>query len=70
MGSASWIHWIIIITVMLLTLAVSVIPPWIIVRKAGYHPALSLLGLIPGVGIIMIWVFALSDWPALRRDDA
>lgn len=66
MGTFSAVHWIIVLAVLVST----VIPPWIIVRKAGYHPALSLLGLIPLVNIVVLWVFALSDWPALRRDDA
>ncbi|HRD47040.1 MAG TPA: hypothetical protein PLF78_11210 [Caulobacter sp.] len=64
MGSFSIVHWIIVLAV----LASTVVPPWIIVRKAGYHPAWSLLGLIPLVNIVVLWVFAFGDWPALRRD--
>jgi uncharacterized membrane protein YhaH (DUF805 family) len=37
-----------------------------ILRKAGYSGWWSLLTLIPIVNIVMIWVFAFSDWPALR----
>lgn len=64
MGSFSIVHWLIVLVV----LASTVVPPWIIVRKAGFHPAWSLLGLVPLVNIVVLWVFALSDWPALRRD--
>jgi uncharacterized membrane protein YhaH (DUF805 family) len=37
-----------------------------ILRKAGYSGWWSLLTLIPIVNIVMIWVFAFSDWPALK----
>jgi hypothetical protein len=43
-----------------------VIPTWRIVRKAGYHGALSLLGLIPIVNIVLLWVFAFVKWPNER----
>ena len=36
------------------------------VSKAGYSGWWSLLTLIPIVNIVAIWVFAFSDWPALR----
>lgn len=36
-------------------------------RKAGFSGWWSLLMLIPLVNIVMIWVFAFSDWPALRK---
>ena len=42
-----------------------------ILRKAGYSGWWSLLTLVPLVNIAMIWVFAFSDWPALKaRPDA
>jgi uncharacterized membrane protein YhaH (DUF805 family) len=37
-----------------------------ILRKAGYSGWWSLLTLVPLVNIAMIWVFASSDWPALK----
>lgn len=42
---------------------------WMMVRilnKAGYSGWWSLLMVIPLVNIVMIWVFAFADWPALR----
>src|SRR5262249_25121331 len=42
---------------------------WMIARilhKAGYSGWWTLLMLIPIVNVVMIWVFAFSDWPALR----
>ena len=43
-----------------------VVPAWRIVRKAGFHGALSLLGLIPIVNIVLLWVFAFVKWPNER----
>ena len=42
---------------------------WMIVRilnKAGYSGWWSLLMVVPLVNIVMVWVFAFSDWPALK----
>jgi uncharacterized membrane protein (DUF373 family) len=39
-----------------------------IVRKAGYSRWLSLLLLIPGLNIVLIWVFAFAKWPAERAE--
>ena len=65
MGSFSIWHFVIL----LLPLAVIAFFFWMtvrILRKAGYSGWWSLLTLIPIVNIVMIWVFAFSDWPALR----
>jgi ATP/ADP translocase len=48
-------------------LVIFVLPFWQIFRKAGFPPALSLLMLVPFVSIIVLFVLAFSDWPALRR---
>ena len=46
------------------------IPPyWMIFKKAGFSPWLSLLMLIPLVNIILLYVVGFSDWktaPAFR----
>jgi hypothetical protein len=41
-------------------------PTWRIVTKAGYNGAWALIGLVPVVNIIMLWVFAFSTWPSER----
>jgi hypothetical protein len=51
----------------LLGLALVGVPLWRIVKRTGLPPALSLLGLIPFVNIIFIWVFAFTDWPAVKQ---
>jgi hypothetical protein len=52
-------HWFFI----LIWLAVFIYPLWRIVGKAGFHPAFSLLGLVPIVNIIFLWIFAFVKWP-------
>ncbi len=37
-----------------------------ILRKAGYSGWWSLLTLVPLLHIAMLWVFAFSDWPAIK----
>lgn len=37
-----------------------------ILRKAGYSGWWSLLAVVPLLNIAMIWVFSMSDWPALK----
>jgi hypothetical protein len=50
-------------------IVVSVVPVvivaafWQILRKAGYPGWLSLLALVPVVNIVMLYVFAFSEWP-------
>ena len=46
----------------LLTTALIIIPFWVIFKKAGLGGPLSLLMLIPGVGIVMLYVLAFSKW--------
>jgi len=41
---------------------VMIIPYWMIFKKAGFAPALSLLMVIPGVKLIVVYVIAFSDW--------
>ena len=46
---------------------IAVLPFWQIFKKAGFSPALSLLMLVPFVSVIVLFVVAFSDWPALRN---
>jgi heme/copper-type cytochrome/quinol oxidase subunit 4 len=48
----------------------TVIPFWMICKKAGFTPALALLMLVPVANIILPFYIAFADWPALRRHDA
>ncbi|HTT10732.1 MAG TPA: hypothetical protein VMG60_07575 [Burkholderiaceae bacterium] len=42
---------------------VIIIPAWKIVSKAGYAGAWSLFAFVPVINVIMLWVFAFSNWP-------
>jgi len=63
MGSLTIFHWLIVIAV----LATSIVPPVKILNKAGYSGWWVLLLFVPLVNVIALWIFALSDWPALAR---
>jgi len=43
-------------------IAIMIIPLWVIWKKAGFSPWLSLLSIIPVVHIIMLYVLAFSEW--------
>jgi len=51
---------------MVVLLTVAIIPFWSIFRKAGFSGALSLLLLIPGANLILLYVVAFSR-PRLTR---
>lgn len=64
--SLGLVHWFIVLFV----LALLGIPAAAILKRAGYHPAWVLLGLIPGVSIIGLWIFAFARWPVLVDPNA
>ena len=63
MGGLSVFHLLIV----LIVLAIYLVPAVKILQKAGYSGWWCLILLVPLVNIIMIYVFAFADWPALRR---
>jgi hypothetical protein len=50
----------------LFAIVVSAVLHWRIAAKAGYPGALSLLMLIPGVNLVIAFMFAFSEWPIER----
>lgn len=46
----------------LIGMIIVLVPYWFIFKKAGFHPALSLLMAIPLVQLIMLYVLAFSQW--------
>jgi len=54
------------LTIMVAFVAFSLWTTIRILRKAGYSGWWSLLTILPLANIIVIWVFAFADWPALR----
>jgi hypothetical protein len=63
MASFSIWHWIILFLVAYIVVA----PCWRIAKKAGFAGSWSLLMLVPLLNLVVIWVFALSRWPAQNR---
>jgi hypothetical protein len=49
-------------TIGIIMIAIMIIPLWVIWKKAGLSPWLSLLSIIPMVHIIMLYVLAFSEW--------
>jgi hypothetical protein len=49
--------------------AIVIIPFWVIFKKAGMSPFLSLLMLLGPLGIIMLYVLAFSQWKVVPAPD-
>ena len=62
MGAFSPFHWL----VGLIGLLIFIWPSVRILHKAGYSGWWLLIAFIPLGNVIMLWVFAYADWPALR----
>jgi hypothetical protein len=62
MGLGSIWHWSI-----LLLLLLPIWPAWRICRRAGIVGPLGILIVVPIVGLVLTWVFALIEWPIERR---
>jgi hypothetical protein len=46
-------------------ITVIVLPPfWVIFKKAGFQPILSVLMLVPLVNLVLLYVVAFSAWKA------
>jgi hypothetical protein len=46
---------------------VVLIPFWQIWKKAGFSPLLSVLMMIPLVGIVMLYVLAFTEWKVIPQ---
>ena len=63
MGTLSIWHWAILLLLWQLASAITVVPVWLILRRLGIPGWLSLLSVIPIVGLVALWVMAFSTWP-------
>jgi hypothetical protein len=45
-----------------IALLVTIPPYWMIFKKAGFSPWLSILALVPLVKWIVLWIVGFSDW--------
>ncbi|WBQ11493.1 hypothetical protein L2D01_06850 [Hyphomonadaceae bacterium ML37] len=56
-----------VIVALLLVGALVVFPCWRIISRTGLPGALGLLAIIPVANLVLLWVLAFIDWPALKR---
>jgi hypothetical protein len=55
----------------LVVIAIVMVPCWFILKKAGFTPWLSLLCLIPSLGIlVLLYVLAFADWKVVPASQA
>jgi hypothetical protein len=58
---------VILVIVVLVAIPFRLVPYWFIFRKAGFHPALSLLMIVPIASLIMRFFLAFAEWPSLKK---
>jgi hypothetical protein len=66
MGDLGLVPWLISFAVFF------VFPFWRILDRVGFKPAFSLIALIPGGVLVLLWVVALAKWPVspqVKKDD-
>ena len=52
----------------LLGMVLLVIPLWRICGRAGFHPALALVAIVPVLGLLVVaGILAFAEWPAAAR---
>ncbi len=55
----------------LIGIAIVIVPFWFILKKAGFTPWLSLVCLIPSLGVlVLLYVLAFADWKVLPPPQA
>jgi hypothetical protein len=57
-------HLLIVLFFFLPISAIVVVPYWVIFKKAGFQPILSILMLVPLVNIVILYIVAFSGWKA------
>jgi NADH:ubiquinone oxidoreductase subunit 3 (subunit A) len=62
-------HLIVILFILLPITAIVIVPYWIIFKKAGFQPALSILMFVPLVNIVILYVVAFSRWKLAPRPE-
>jgi hypothetical protein len=55
------------LTFALIFAAFLVFPLWRIAKKMGYPGFIGIMALIPVVNILLAYILAFKQWPALRR---
>lgn len=56
--------WHLMILVFMVPIAiVAIFPLWTIAKRAGLNPAISLLTVLPLIGLIVMYYIAFAKWP-------
>jgi hypothetical protein len=63
---AEW-HWLMAAVIPLLVISLVAIPVANVLRRTGRSRWWTVLGFVPGLNLIALWVFAFSRWPTLDR---
>lgn len=66
MGPIGFQELTLMLVIGLVSAVVVVLPFWLICKKAGLSPWLSLIGILPFGPLILPFVLAFVDWPSLR----
>jgi hypothetical protein len=66
MGSLGMQELVILFVIAIMVAVVGVLPFWFICKKAGLSPWLSLIMMVPFGALILPFVLAFIEWPALR----
>jgi hypothetical protein len=56
-------HSLLGLAIIALVIAISIFPLWRIIARTGHNPALSLFGIVPLFGLILLWWLAFAEWP-------
>jgi hypothetical protein len=44
-------------------ISIAIVPLWMIAKRAGLNPAISLLTVVPFIGLIVMYYIAFAKWP-------
>lgn len=67
MGPIGMPELVVLFIIAILVALVGVLPFWFICKKAGLTPWLALIMIIPFGALVLPFVLAFIDWPALRE---
>ena len=45
-----------------------VVPFWKLFKRTGFKPVFSIIALIPGGVLLLLWVVAFAKWPAFAEE--
>lgn len=60
---------ILVLCMLMFFLPLIVIPYWMIFKKAGFPPAISLLMFFPLLNLVILYVIAFSRWKVVPEND-